>query len=443
MRGARGLLRRAVIVATLIGISASASTALSGPTLRFAAPRVVLRVSANAPVTDIASADFNGDGLVDAIVTRLKQESDESFPVTILLNRGGGRFIDASRSMFDGSPPLVENPRQIVIADFNGDRKPDVFLADTGMDALPFPGHRSTLLLSQPDRRLVDATANLPPEAAYTHSAAAGDVDGNGTIDLYMGNLSSGCEGCARLPPEILLNDGTGHFRVSVDALPASVGAPLMPHYTGSALADVNGDRSPDLILAADHQADSNLVLLNDGAGRFRVLPNALPAKAFGANTEGLGIATADVNGDGHLDLFIAATKWDPFYRGVWLQLLVGNGDGTFRDETSTRLPQSNNDAPWVAFPNPIDLNGDGKPDLTTRAVTLAVLGRTASPTMTYLNDGHGTFKPIHVVPTGLGIYAFVNDRPAQPNQDVLAVAPLASSESYIFYKRLRANEKR
>ena len=41
------------------------------------------------------------------------------------------------------------------------------------------------------------ASANLPRTPDFSHSAAAGDVDGNGTVDLYVGNLSSGCTGCS------------------------------------------------------------------------------------------------------------------------------------------------------------------------------------------------------------------------------------------------------
>ena len=49
----------------------------------------------------------------------------------------------------------------MVIADFNGDRVDDIFVADHGYDAYPFPGYQNTLVLSAPGGKLVDATDNL------------------------------------------------------------------------------------------------------------------------------------------------------------------------------------------------------------------------------------------------------------------------------------------
>src|SRR5207248_8930189 len=96
----------------------------------------------------------------------------------------------------------------------------DIFVADHGYDAPPFPGHPNALALSTPDGKLVDASSNLPPESGFSHSAAAADVNRDGSVDLYVGNL---CTACTDAPPEILLNDGTGHFTRRTDLLPADL----------------------------------------------------------------------------------------------------------------------------------------------------------------------------------------------------------------------------
>jgi len=93
----------------------------------------------------------------------------------------------------------------------------DFFIADHGNDNEPFGGWPNTLVLSAPGGRLVDASANLPAEHGFTHAAAAGDVNGDGSPDLYVGNI------CCGAPPEILINDGGGHFSQLAGALPSSM----------------------------------------------------------------------------------------------------------------------------------------------------------------------------------------------------------------------------
>ena len=279
--------------------------------------------------------------------------------------------------------------RRTLFADFNGDGRQDVFIADTGYDALPFSGYPNTLILSAPGGKLVDASANLPRDPDFTHSGAVGDVDRNGTVDIFAGNLSSGCGGCAQVPPEVLLNDGTGHFQVLAGALPADVAAPFSPHYDASTLADLTGDGALDLVLLGSPSANSR-VLVNDGSGHFSDLPNAIPAKPWAPDAEGLAVTAADLNADGHLDLLLAYTKNQPFYVGRWIQVLINDGNGTFRDETSTRLPQTDNSGVWPYAVQVADLNGDHLPDI---AVSLFSFPASAPPF--YLNRGDGTFAPI------------------------------------------------
>lgn len=420
--------------------SASAVTADSAAALpQFVKPTVALSKSVSAGANQIAAADFNGDGLVDVLIARLGSVTTDTFPVAILLNKGKGRFVDGTRSIFVGSVPRTQHPRQIVVADFNRDGHPDAFIADHGSDQLPFPGYPNTLILSQPGGKLVDASANLPRTPDFSHSAAAGDVDGNGSVDLYVGNLSSGCEGCAAVPPELLLNDGTGHFTIAPDALPAAVAAPFSAHYNGSALVDVNGDGALDLVLAAASNAVfppvPSLVLLGDGHGHFTIT-SQLPPKPFGPSANSLGMSFGDLNDDRKPDLVLANAPTDASLTGAWLQVLINNGDGTFRDETATRLPgqHPNNTDHWIPFPQLIDVNGDRKLDLLTH-LTDPYAGRTARA---FQNDGHGNFKPLNVPALMNGMYVFVNHKPRQAPRDILAVSDAGAVEVSSFYRRVK-----
>jgi VCBS repeat protein len=130
-------------------------------------------------VNFLAVADFNGDGRDDVMVVRALYQSNRTFPVVVLANQGNGRFVDQTASIFDGAPPQTMDARRVVVADFNGDGRPDVFIADEGQDVTPNVGHQNTLILSAPGGKLVDATANLPQRSDFSHALAVADVNGD------------------------------------------------------------------------------------------------------------------------------------------------------------------------------------------------------------------------------------------------------------------------
>jgi FG-GAP-like repeat len=125
--------------------------------------------------------------LPDVVLTRISYPTAHvTHPVGIFLANGHGCFRDGS-SLWSGPPARTEFGRQIIIADFNGDHRNDIFVADHGYDAPPFPGHPNTVVLSTPDGKLVDASADLPPESGFSHSATAADVNGDGSLDADDG----------------------------------------------------------------------------------------------------------------------------------------------------------------------------------------------------------------------------------------------------------------
>src|SRR5262249_16471359 len=143
-------------------------------------------------VMNMAALDMNGDGFDDILVGYFYFPlQNASLPIQILLNDGHGGFFDGTSQVITGPIPRTVMPRKMIIADFNGEGNPELFIADHGYDAPPFRGAQSTLVLSTPDGHYVDATANLPQQLAYTHSATAADIDGSGHMAIFMGNLGS------------------------------------------------------------------------------------------------------------------------------------------------------------------------------------------------------------------------------------------------------------
>jgi hypothetical protein len=424
----RGNIELAVCLALgLLAFGGSAFGSLAGGRVRLPrygqpAPAVTISLSdSTAAVTSLSTADFDGDGFADVLVTRTDYPTYNTFPLQILLGNGHGGFYDGTSRIFQGPPPSTQVPREVVIADFNNDGRPDIFIADTGYDHSPGPGFHNTLVLSMPDGKLRDATANLPAQVRFTHSATTADVNGDGSLDLYIGSIYTESHD---EPPEILLNDGTGRFSLCGDCLPTLLSDPVTiggqplrgPTYTGSQFVDVNDDGEPDLVLAGNGYytvpsgivTSDSQVLLNDGSGHFSVLTGALPPRPWNNTAEGVDVRAADINHDGHQDLLISYTPEDPYYVGRWIQVLINNGHGRFRDETSTRLPQTDNSLTWLTTLDVADLNGDGNPDIITHP---AYFFRSLPPL--YLSHGNGNFRalPLSYSHTGGDLFTEVDVR--------------------------------
>jgi hypothetical protein len=448
-------MRRLTLVVVALAVLVWAGTGSPRPRAAASSPRLpaygpvdffvgASRELGSVYVTDaITSADFNGDGLPDVVYTTANSGSLSTFAMQFVVNNGKGRFADGARRLFDGPVPRTQGGGRLVVADFNNDGRPDVYYADSGAEAAPSPpGFHDTLVLSSPNGKLVDATGNIPQFSDFTHSAAAADVNGDGSIDLYVGNLGGAGPGGTCCASMIWLNDGAGHFQVASGLLPASV-IDGTHAYTASAFADVNGDGHPDLILGGGHDCpgfpNPSVVLFNDGAGRFHVQPDALPPKPLGTATETLDIKPIDLNGDGHLDLVTAATSapvpllgcYSVGYVGRIVQILINNGDGSFHDETAARLPQDTHlqSLDYIKNLTIADLNGDGAPDILTETV-VPPRGDQIND-VTYLNNGNGYFRPL---PNGypfLHWHAHTLVSSGGGSRDVFLVAPTTTGDHW------------
>ncbi|HZU31368.1 MAG TPA: VCBS repeat-containing protein [Candidatus Angelobacter sp.] len=121
------------------------------------------------------------------------------------------------------------------------------------------------------------------------------------------------------------------------------------------AIADVNHDGKPDLIIA--NTADETIsIFLGDGKGHF----TAAPGSPFPCGKAPNDIAVADMNHDGNPDLIIANTE-TPL-----ITVLLGDGKGGFKP--SAHSPFDTHSRPHVHGVAVADFNGDGKPDVITES---------------------------------------------------------------------------
>lgn len=388
-----------LVAVSSAGGATSTAPIWSGPTLVGVLPAEA------AEASEVLAVDLNGDGLRDVVVGPVNAAlPNEVVPVApvFLLNQGNGKFVDATQQLFNGSAPAIEWDRELLTADFNRDGRPDIFVADHGhandvdpSSPLNFHGAQQHLILSTPDGHFVDATANLPQQRTFTHSAAVADVNGDGAPDIFENNL--GCCSDTHVQAQVLLNDGTGRFSIEPDAVRGMITDVYGNDHSYACLfADVNGDGAPDLVLGGGEEkgANASQVLLNDGRGRFTFYETLPPTIGPANNAFVIDMKAADVNGDGAIDLVFAETLNDPWYVGTNLQVLVNDGHGHFSDETATRLPEPPADAKsWPQRVLVEDVNDDGHPDLTVQFAARGVVPQ-ADPTAVWLNQG-GIFRRI------------------------------------------------
>ncbi|MSQ06746.1 MAG: hypothetical protein EXR46_06080 [Dehalococcoidia bacterium] len=257
-------------------------------------------------------------------------------------------------------------PFAIAIADLNADERPDLITANINANTV-------SILLGTGTGSFEDAI-NFPVGASPT-SIAIGDLNADGNPDLVTTNQSSA-------DVSILHGNGDGTFPCTPTfGLCISDGAAFVAHPSfpagttpfGIAVADLNGDGTLDVVVGNGYFASSVSVILGAGDGSLG------PATSFTALSLIYRVAIGDLNGDGNLD--IVTVSFNAVYQG--LSVLLGVGDGTFGPPAYIGV--------GLSFAVAIgDLNGDGKLDL---AVPVQMPGLLTEGHVTVLPGlGNGTF---------------------------------------------------
>jgi hypothetical protein len=281
------------------------------------------RVLANG--SGVAVGDFDNDGLPDIFLCSLAGKN------ALYKNLGNWRFKDVTLEAGLGAPcPLT---RGAVFADINGDGYVDLLISVTGRGVLCF--------LNDGHGKFVDVTpaAGTSSRNGSTTLALA-DVDGNGTLDLYITNyrsddirdhgrvtvsvvngrpimagtetnrfifLNGRLEECGQ-PDQLMLNDGAGHFKpvawtdgTFLDEAGNRLTEPPPDWGLTATFRDVNGDLAPDLYVCNDYWSPDRF-WINDGHGHFRAISKLALRKT---SASAMSVDFADINRDGYLDFFV------------------------------------------------------------------------------------------------------------------------------------------
>jgi hypothetical protein len=220
----------------------------------------------------VAVGDFNGDGKLDLAVTenRYYYYGGASY-ANVLLGKGDGSFSAPHTTLLDDT-----FSDSAAVADFNGDGKLD-FAAVSGATVRVLLGDGNGNLLAPTNFNVAEETI----------SVAAGDVNGDGHIDLVTANKIGN-------NVSVLLGNGAGGFgaaqNYAAGTNPSSV-----------TLGDFNRDGKLDIVTANYAYLGYVSVLLGNGHGTFS------PAVNYAAHsTYAWSVAVGDFNGDGFPDLAVA-----------------------------------------------------------------------------------------------------------------------------------------
>ncbi len=306
--------------------------------------------------------DLDGDGDLDVIFTNYEGffQRGSPQPLAVYTNDGTGTFTDVSALAVGGH---IGRIRQVALGDIDADGDLDLYAPDGAGD----PG---ALFVNDGTGVFTDeALTRLPPLSANVGAVRFGDVDGDGDLDLVVGDGYAQGNG-AQQHAHLLLNDGAGTFTDASAQLPTSTRG-VDPDDID--LLDVDRDFDLD-ILINPHSGDNSL-WVNDGTGTFTDATAGLASQPGGFH---YNPSACDVDGDGDLDLWI-----DNMGPGYAEQLLINDGTGVFTDETSARVSgNTGDDDNGVAC---IDVDQDGDFD--------AVIWSLGSKERILMNDGTGTFS--------------------------------------------------
>lgn len=293
---------------------------------------------------NIDVGDINGDGYLDFAGAG---GGGGVGRVSIALGQGDGTFrapVSYSQTYYNYA---------VVLADVNSDDRLDILAAGSNGS-----GQGNVAV------RLGDGAGGFGGATLYnmdndsSGDLACGDINGDGKADV----ITSGLNGSNSVT--IRLGNGDGTFQASYSY---NVGA---SSGDGCELADLDGDNDLDIVVSGWYVG----VLRNNGDGTF-----AGVVTYGGVGSQDEDVKVGDVNGDGRLDLVSCGYSGGSGYAAV----LLGNGNGTFTAGRTYETESTGSNGIALG-----DFNGDGIPDFAT-----AGLNDDSTGWMNVrLGNGDGTF---------------------------------------------------
>ncbi len=364
----------------------------------------------------VAVFDYDGDGRLDLYLVQsapvlAAEQAPPDAANRLYRQREDGRFEDVTDRAGVGDRGVGMG---VAIGDYDDDGAPDIYVTNFGPNVL---------YRNRGDGSFENVTASAGVAGrSWSTGAAFIDIDADGDLDLYAaayltydpeedrfcGNAQTGLK--AYCHPDVYggqtdsfyLNEGGGRFRdvsAQIGLIPGEDSRGL-----GVAVADFDEDGTLELYVGNDTTANHLYTLGDDGRLREDALLAGVAVNGSGRGEASMGISTADLDGDGRQEFVVTHldeetnTLYRPIAPGVYVDATEAAGLAT---------PSR----PWVAFGVvPIDIELDG--DLDLLVVNGHIIDNIAEfdpalshrqPFQLLRNDGSGRFTEER---DGLGIPA-------------------------------------
>ena len=350
--------------------------------------------------------DYDNDGWLDVLLIQsgsLRPEGAISHPYCALYhNNGNGTFTDVTPG--SGMDRYLGYGQGVAIGDYDNDGYEDVFLTAIGGNHL-FHNEKGT-------GKFKDVTVKMGLDkihsTGYATSAAFGDYDNDGKLDLYVCyycpwtlQTDKSCNDAQQrreyCSPEVYPmdthilyhNEGSRFVDVSAKSGISSVSG------RGLAVAflDYDEDGKQDIFVAND--LSGNMLWHNEGNGKF-VEKGAEAGCRYGNGGSlmaGMGVAVGDYDGSGHESLFVSNFQDMP-------NMLFKNGGKGFMEDMTVISHVGPLHLPFLTFGCEfLDYDADGWPDILTANghVQMRGLGMEGMKQAKQLmhNERNGTFREI------------------------------------------------
>jgi len=335
----------------------------------------------------VVVGDLDGDGWDDVY-----WHCGVECPNALFLNARDGTFVDVAPSCgLDVQAPTADAS----LADYDDDGDLDLFM--TTYADVPYgedPAEQRNFLFRNDgaggDLAFTDVTEAAGLAVSGRSGSAWGDLDGD--LDLDLVTVSWRTED----PTFVYRNDGGGSF---TDVTPANVSEDDVRGFAPT-LVDYDEDGDLDLLTTGDFM--TSRVYRNDGGFTFTDVTQTVVDGGPLDDDNGMGSAFGDVNGDGHVDWYVASIYIPPEIDPPGVlgpktgnRLWTSNGDGTFSDVTDAAGVREGGWGWGCAF---ADLDNDADLDLV--AGNGFFVGEEEhepwiidDPLKVFLNDGSGVFS--------------------------------------------------
>lgn len=391
---------RLLLAATLVSASGSAAAQFNDAWAEFTpAPALLAAPTISSPnfETDLAWGDLDQDGLEDLVVARVQPIMAGGARTNMLLMNEGGVLTDRTATLATASDVVGDSgfltptsDRDVVVVDLNQDGWLDV------VTAVGFGNVGDPMALSHPRiyinlgddlagnwlglryeqarfPALINFITGLQVAARF-NAVAAGDVNGDGFVDLYFGDHDAspsspfgGESANFDTDDRLFLNDGNGFF-TDVTMLSMLPSMTLSNFCNSAAIADFNQDGANDILKQTNASSGGAKVTVayNDSAapGTFVGFQQAYSGSPY-------NVSTGDLNGDGRLDVVVSENSKD----GVLYNTATGVGGQVTWSPLIPFEFLAGADDSFAANSLVTDLDGDGLNDVLIADVDPQISG--------------------------------------------------------------------